>query len=575
MKSLLLSILVAVLLCGAAFGSAANFYVTPSGSSVGNCTTGGVPNVAINSLSSSNWGSGSTQIGPDTLVLLCGTLSVTENGTPTYTTGITVYNNGTTGHPITIRFDTSAVLQANAFGGFNCSSTTNCGVPALAAGIFIKGTNCPGGTCSNITIDGQNRAGLIQNLLNGDSSQTCVGGTCSMKQSSIGIYADTCSNIVVQGMRIKNIYFTATGSDMGGAAYWANTIAVQSGCSITATNNEFSDAYNTLYDFDYGSITVVSTNNTMHHMCHMIEAGNGSNTAYGATFSSINDEVYDWSNWGVAGNTGCHTDGLILYQMPGGVVSQFNINGLYAHGDLNVNNSGAATGYIWCNNTAVSTPTVGSGCLITNGIFDSSMVPSSSSFSHIWYNLANTFMYNNTFKGNGANNSTGANAALTAIVLSTDTPAAKVENNLFINFYIDYTNQGYATTWHIPQQFVTSDYNDFYTTVSKFATDQTTNYTTFASWRAATGSPDPHSITTNPLLNAATYQLGTGSPAIGTGTNLYTTCVPCRLDRNGNPRSANLSVAWDMGALTSLPVPAAIGVVQQGSWTIQGSLKKQ
>ena len=336
---------------------------------------------------------------------------------------------------------------------------------------------------------------------------------------------------------------------MGGAAYWANTIAIQSGCSLTVTNNETSDAYSNLYDYDYGSITVTSSGNTMHHMCHMIETGNGSNTSYGATFSSTNDEVYDWSNWGATGSSGCHTDGFILYQLPGGVVTQFLINGLYAHGDLNVNNSGAATGYIWCNNTAVSTPTVGSGCTIVNSIFDASAVTTSSSFSEIWYNLANTFIYNNTFLGNGANNSTGAMTALTAIVLATDTPAAKVENNIFKNFYIDYTNQGYATTWHIPQQFVTIDYNDLYTTVSKVATDQTTNYTTFASWQAATGSPDAHSITTNPLVDPSTYRLGAGSPAIGTGTNLTAACstIPAVCtDKGNNPRSA--TNPWSMGA---------------------------
>jgi hypothetical protein len=192
---------------------------------------------------------------------------------------------------------------------------------------------------------------------------------------------------------------------------------------------------------------------------------------------------------------------------------------------------------------------VGSGCTIINSIFDASAVTSSSSFSEIWYNLANTFIYNNTFLGNGANNSTGSMAALTAIVLSTDTPAAKVENNIFKNFYIDYTNQGYATTWHIPQQFVTIDYNDLYTTVSKVATDQTTNYTTFASWKAATGSPDAHSITTNPLVDASTYRLGAGSPAIGTGTNLTSVCstIPdlCT-DKAGNGRSA--TNPWSMGA---------------------------
>ena len=167
-------------------------------------------------------------------------------------------------------------------------------------------------------------------------------------------------------------------------------------------------------------------------------------------------------------------------------------------------------------------------------------------------------------------------AALTAIVLATDTPHAKVENNLFINFYIDYTNQGYTTTWHIPQQFVVSDYNDFYTTVSKFATDQTTNYATFAAWRAATGSPDPHSITTNPLLNETTYQLGAGSPAIGAGVNLTSLGISnLYVDKNKNPRSSNPAVNWDMGALTSLPVPAAVGVVRQGSWKVQGLLVKQ
>src|SRR5579863_506751 len=86
-----------------AFSSATDVYITQDGSSQGACTSNPQPVTFLNS--SSNWGSGSSQIGPGTTVHLCGTIS----------TAVTPGGNGASGNPVTILFESGASISAPVF----------------------------------------------------------------------------------------------------------------------------------------------------------------------------------------------------------------------------------------------------------------------------------------------------------------------------------------------------------------------------------------------------------------------------------------------------------------------------
>ena len=114
-KGLLLAITLAGLVLGYAMpaaGSAANIYIAQSavGAADGADCNDAYAYTFFNT--ASNWGSGSTQIGPGTTVYLCGTITV-----PVNTAGLVVHGSGTSSNPITIFFEPNAILQSPAFNG--------------------------------------------------------------------------------------------------------------------------------------------------------------------------------------------------------------------------------------------------------------------------------------------------------------------------------------------------------------------------------------------------------------------------------------------------------------------------
>jgi hypothetical protein len=70
----------------------------------------------------------------------------------------------------------------------------------------------------------------------------------------------------------------------------------------------------------------------------------------------------------------------------------------------------------------------------------------------------------------------------------------------------------------------------------------------YSTWQSA-GGFDPNSTTANPNLSG-TYTLGSGSSAIGLGTNMTSSCsgsfAPLCTDKAGTPRPS--SGGWDAGA---------------------------
>jgi hypothetical protein len=133
-----------------------------------------------------NWGTGSTQIGPGTTAHLCGTFTGAANSTL-----LTFQGSGTSGSPITLWFESGAVVQAPYF--------------AAAAGGSAGGGISMDGR-SYIVIDGNNKTGTVQNSLNGASGATCPGGACNVQATSTLIDLQNCTNCTVQNLNLGPTY---------------------------------------------------------------------------------------------------------------------------------------------------------------------------------------------------------------------------------------------------------------------------------------------------------------------------------------------------------------------------------
>jgi len=148
MKRCLLGLLFTLLLALPASASLTNVYIAQSsaGSADGTSCANAYAVTFFNT--SGNWGSGSSQIGPGTTVHLCGTFTFSAGAT-----ALTFNGSGTSGNPITLLWESGAVLQA----------------PYFSAATF--GIN--GNGASYVVINGGTN-GVIQNTANG-TSQRCRG----------------------------------------------------------------------------------------------------------------------------------------------------------------------------------------------------------------------------------------------------------------------------------------------------------------------------------------------------------------------------------------------------------------
>jgi hypothetical protein len=134
--------------------------------------------------SSSNWGTGTGQVGPGTTVHLVGTLTNT----------LTAQGSGAPGNPITLYFESNAMFSAPT-------------LPTQSSWITIQGG------ANNLVIDG-GANGVLQLTDNG--TVTSLGGTCDYGNTAIyGIYnAYLATNIVIQNLTISNLYNRQTNTDM-------------------------------------------------------------------------------------------------------------------------------------------------------------------------------------------------------------------------------------------------------------------------------------------------------------------------------------------------------------------------
>jgi hypothetical protein len=498
---------------------------------------------ALSSLASTDWTAGNT-------IHLCGTITATAG-----TSGLVAQGSGTSGSPITVKFETNAVLESPYFGYNNgCASAAQClgGIEAYHYNYII--------------IDGGTN-GIIENTANGTD--------LANQKSSSGITLSG-SNYIVRNLTIKNIYANdpTTGTDRGGN-FTSNVTVISGSSNVTICNNTLDNAHSGIQEDTVGgsaptypfpscaSNTFTSgTNlygNTLYDHVWQINPM-GSSTPIVNIFNNNLSGVLNWIYTPNPANY-YHTDGVIAFGDTGSQVLVYLIGNIF-------HDTAFGTAAFYCTTGTGS----GSGCAayIFNNVFE--VDSATTGTVAVWLNGTSPYpfgpyyVYNNTFINNGY-----------AIAPATNTThPITSENNLVTEgttgykyFYVDEA----GTT--LTSDFAASDYNSFYggrglsftgngywcwPQPGKSPTGCGASYN--GPWASA--GFDTHSISANPQINAS-YQLSSSSPDIRAGANLSSLCSTPGLgllcyDKNGVARPA--TGAWDIGAFQFRGPNAPVGLTR-------------
>lgn len=173
-----------------------------------------------------NWASPKQagKIGPGDTVHVCGELTGAANASI-----LTFQGSGTSGNPITLKFETGAGLSApycaSWVSGAGCITMSNSRTPRSYL-IVDGGTPCGWNTATNTT----------EGTCNGYIVNTDNGSGLTYNNYSSGIEMDTCTNCEVKNMAIYNIVQTSAGNCTGLNAQQQSCI------NFSGSNNSIHDS---------------------------------------------------------------------------------------------------------------------------------------------------------------------------------------------------------------------------------------------------------------------------------------------------------------------------------------------
>ena len=248
----------------------------------------------------SNWGTGANQIGPGTTVHICGTWTGSAGQK-----FLTAQGSGSSGSPVTIRFETNAVMQA----------------PYLSpTGAIVLSRQ------SYIVVDGGTN-GLIQSTLNGSPGATCPGGPCSDIQPSVAIVAMPCANCEFKNLTIANLYVhrqceTSSGCDTSISQIGVNAIQFQ-GSNVLIHDNTFHDIGWVLFQNYTNDSRVQIYNNNIYNMDHGLACAGADYIV--PSMSVYGNHFHDMAAWDTGMANAYHHDGIHCYNGSGGKIQNLYI----------------------------------------------------------------------------------------------------------------------------------------------------------------------------------------------------------------------------------------------------------
>ena len=487
---------------------AKDFYIAAKQASTGSgtgCSTA-KPYTWFNTAGS--WGTGAAQIGPGTTVHLCGTFV----GTPGQRLLI-VGGNGTSTSPITIKFETNAVLTAPYWSSIGA--------------IYEDGR-------SYIVIDGGTN-GLIKNTANGTGRGNA--------QPSRAIMAANCYGCVVKNLTMADIYVRTSYNDLAvvqqgvNCIYWlnannftiSNVTCHDTGWAFAGFGNNFTMSYSNIYNVDHG--LAIGPSGTM------------------TGFQIHNNHIHDYVNWDSPTNA-YHHDGVHIWGQRGGIVTTGTIYNNIFDGDCGVN----ITGHIYLQDSVKNVS-------VYNNIF---LVPANRTINALWFSGITTagVLPGGPATGNAAYNNfirAGGHAHGAGIFITAEDNFTAV-NNVLLGGNSDIVIQsgGYFSSRGINNNI----YEDLLAdsgSLNAFRF-QGHSYHDLASWQSACHCDSGAKLVPAAKINASSLgQLLSGSAAISAAANLFNMSVgnlsALSRDKVGAVRQS--SGNWDAGAYkfgsTALP----------------------
>jgi hypothetical protein len=506
-------------------GQAVTVYVTQTGSAVGNCT--GTPRLSAAEFSNaSNWGTSANQIGPGTTVLLCGTV----------TTGLTFQASGVAGRPITLKFDSGAVMSSPVW-PWNTGAINSASHGYL---VIDGGTN-----------------GVIKNTANGIGLANQVVTTAVQ----LGPNSGSTSNVEIKNLTCADMFVMTAGSTWPSVNNNHLNCVYDggSGGNISIHNNVIHDvAWAIDFQGNSGSSGISIYDNEIYNFDHGFALGldNCSPSCSATNVSFHDNHVHDPGNWDDPSDSN-HHDGIHIYDNAGS--NPMTIDGVEVYNNLFDGNWGAHfTAEIYCqpgpgtienfniyNNVfAMPSPKAGGNGLVT---CDNS--PG-----------ATLSVYNNTFIGGEAANGNRFYCFKTAH------DNIDFRNNVFADCPVPIGEYNIGEPLPAPLHW---DHNVYENTSSYWGWGPAT-YKTFAAFQAACGCDltGSTSITTDYSTSMGVPM--TGSPVLHAGTDLCgafsctgsfqwlakDTSAGDTRNPVARPTGAN---AWDIGAyqVSNVSLPAA------------------
>lgn len=425
--------------------------------------------------------------------------------------------DGSAGNPVTIKFDTGAILQAPFF------------APSPNGG-------CGGAIClyklSYYTVDGQN-TGVIQNTANGSG--------LAFQEHSEGIEGFNCNHCTVENLTIANIYVHSSQSDRAIDDTAVRCISI-SGSNWLIRNNTMHDAGWCLFNnFHNGDADVEIAGNTIYNVNHAWMLASQVRGGSSGPFLFHDNKVYGYANWDTGSADTYHHDGIHCFTSnTGGVPAHFTTIAIYNNffgGPMGQTRN--ITSHIFLESAGGGTPCsdASSPILIFNNIFTGDSGANDGYLS--LYTTGIYSVYNNTF----ATTDPLSDASSVAVSSYDAGPGVNItfENNALTGFnQFFYAQKGAA---------LTLDYNHYADGGSLVCRGKFIATKSFASWQSCVRG-ELHSAYDPSLGLSSTYQPETGSPLINAGTNLTSLCAgylaPLCFDHAGHPRP--VTGPWTVGA---------------------------